>query len=123
MSRTNRIRRAAGLTAVAVTTVTVSVGGIASPAQAQPPSAGCVFVMSMHEMYVQRANAAAHVTAPMMIWSATANAEWHDAVWHSYWDSMRAAGDWADIAIRLGCNRGGPAWRRLPPPRPLTGTS
>jgi hypothetical protein len=103
MSRISSIRRAAGLAAVAVTTVVVSVSGVASPAQALPPSAACGYVMRMHDVYVQRANAVAHVTAPTMIWATTANAGWHEAAWYSYWESRQAVGGWADIATQLGC--------------------
>jgi hypothetical protein len=100
MSRTSRIRRAAGLAAVAVA---VAVGGVASPARALPPSAACAYVLRMHDVYAQRANTVAHVTAPSMIWAATASGGWHDAVWYYYWENMQAAGDWTDLATRLGC--------------------
>jgi hypothetical protein len=103
MSRFKGIRRAAGLTAVAVTTVAVSVGGVATPAQALPPSPACGHVLRMHHLYLQRANAAAHVTAPTMIWAATANARWHEAAWYYYWESMQVADVWADVATQLGC--------------------
>jgi hypothetical protein len=103
MSRSNKFRRAAGLAAVAVTTVAVSVGGVASPARALSPSAACVYVLSRHDVYAHRAKVAAQVTAPTMIWAATANAGWHQAVWYYYWENKQAAGDWADLATRLGC--------------------
>ena len=103
MSRISKVRRTAGLAAVAVATVAVSVGGVASPAQALPSSAACVYVLRMHDVYVQKANAAAHVTAPTMIWAATASPGRHEAVWYYYWENMQAAGVWADIATQLGC--------------------
>jgi hypothetical protein len=99
MSRFSKVR----LAAVAVTTVAVSVGGVTSPAQALSPSAACAYVLSMHDVYVHRANAAAHVTAPTMIWATTANAGRHEAVWYHYWESRQAAGHWADIATQLSC--------------------
>jgi hypothetical protein len=95
----SKIRRAA----VAVTTVAVSVAGTASPAHALPPPAACLYVLRMHDMYVHQANAAAYVTAPSMIWAATASAGSHEAAWYHYWENRQAAGDWADIATQLGC--------------------
>jgi hypothetical protein len=103
MSPVSRVRRAAGLAAVAVATGAVSVGGIASPAQALPPSAACVYVLKTQDGYVQKANTAAHVTAPSIIWAATANTGWPEAAWYYYWENVQAAGDWADIATHLGC--------------------
>jgi hypothetical protein len=96
VNRISTIRRAAGL-------VAMTIGGVASPVQALPPSAACVYVLRMHDMYVQRANTVAYVAAPSMIWAATASGGSHEAVWHYYWDSMHAAGDWTDIATQLRC--------------------
>jgi hypothetical protein len=103
MSGTSRVRRAAGLAAVAVTTVAVSVGGVASPAQTVFPSASCGYVLRMHDVHLQKASTAAYVSAPSMIWAATASSGWHEAVWYYYWENMQAAGDWTDIATQLGC--------------------
>jgi hypothetical protein len=91
------------LRGVAVASVTASVGVVASPAQALPPPAACVYVLRMHDVSVQRAHAAAHVTAPSMIWAATGSVGWQEASWYHYWESMRAAEDWTDIAAQLGC--------------------
>ena len=102
MVRVRRVRQAAGLAAV---TVAVSVGGVASPAQALPPSTACVYVLRMQDVYLHKADAAAHVTAPSMIWAATASAGWSEVVWHDYWEDMQAASDWTDIATQLGCYR------------------
>ena len=99
MIRASNIRQAARLAAV---TAAASVGGVASPAQASPPSTACVYVLRMHNVFVQRANASAHVAAPSMIWATTASAAWYEAVW----ENMRAAAGWTDVATRLGCHPG-----------------
>jgi hypothetical protein len=98
MSRTGKIRHTAGLVAVVV-----AVGGIASPAQAAPSTA-CVHIFKKQDVYEQKANAAAQVTAPSMIWAATGTAGRHEAVWYYYWENMQAAGDWADLATLIGCD-------------------
>jgi hypothetical protein len=47
MNRTSKLRRAATLAAVTTTAIAVSVGGVASPAQALPPSAACEHLLRM----------------------------------------------------------------------------